>query len=85
VPGRGTRAQTEEQFNTKSTKYTKYARSFYEKRLTSALLITFVDFVDFVLKYTVMAWHEAASLESRRVVVPDAGGEVEVNFTLGRR
>ena len=35
--------------------------------------------------YTVMAWHEAASLESRRVVVPDAGGEVEVNFTLGRR
>jgi plastocyanin len=35
--------------------------------------------------YNVMAWHEAASLESRRVVVPDAGGEVEVNFTLGRR
>jgi plastocyanin len=35
--------------------------------------------------YTVMAWNEAAALESRRVVVPDAGGEVEVNFTLGRR
>ena len=35
--------------------------------------------------YNVMAWHETASLESRRVVVPEAGGEVEVNFTLGRR
>ena len=35
--------------------------------------------------YTVVAWNESASLESRRVVVPDAGGEVEVNFTLGRR
>ena len=35
--------------------------------------------------YNVVAWHEAASLESRRVVVPDAGGEVEANFTLGRR
>lgn len=35
--------------------------------------------------YTVVAWHEAAALESRRVVVPDAGGEVEVNFALGRR
>jgi plastocyanin len=35
--------------------------------------------------YTVMAWNEAAALESRRVVVPEAGGEVEVNFSLGRR
>jgi plastocyanin len=35
--------------------------------------------------YTAVAWNEAAALESRRVVVPDTGGEVEVNFALGRR
>jgi plastocyanin len=35
--------------------------------------------------YTVVAWNESAALESRRVVVPDAGGEVEANFALGRR
>jgi plastocyanin len=35
--------------------------------------------------YTVVAWNESAPLESRRVAVPDAGGEVEVNFALGRR
>jgi plastocyanin len=35
--------------------------------------------------YTVVAWNESAALESRRVVVPDTGGEVEVNFALGRR
>jgi plastocyanin len=35
--------------------------------------------------YTVVAWNESAPLESRHVVVPEAGGEVEVNFTLGRR
>jgi plastocyanin len=35
--------------------------------------------------YTVVAWNESAPLESRRVVVSDAGGEVEVNFALGRR
>jgi plastocyanin len=35
--------------------------------------------------YTVVAWNESAPLESRRVVMPDAGGEVEVNFALGRR
>jgi plastocyanin len=35
--------------------------------------------------YSVFAWNESAPLESRRVVVPDAGGEVEVNFALGRR
>jgi plastocyanin len=35
--------------------------------------------------YTVVAWNESAPLESRRVIVPEAGGEVEVNFALGRR
>jgi hypothetical protein len=35
--------------------------------------------------YNVVAWNESAPLESRRVVVPDTGGEVEVNFALGRR
>jgi len=35
--------------------------------------------------YNVFAWNESAPLDSRRVVVPDAGGEVEVNFALGRR
>ena len=35
--------------------------------------------------YTAFAWNESAPLESRRVVVPEAGGDVEVNFTLGRR
>lgn len=35
--------------------------------------------------YTVVAWNESAPTESRRVVVPEAGGEVEVNFALGRR
>jgi hypothetical protein len=35
--------------------------------------------------YNVMAWHETASIESRKVVVPEAGGEVEVNFSLGPR
>lgn len=35
--------------------------------------------------YTVVAWNESAPLESRRVVVPDSGGDVEVNFSLGRR
>lgn len=35
--------------------------------------------------YNVVAWNESAPLESRRVVVPDSGGDVEVNFSLGRR
>ena len=35
--------------------------------------------------YTVVAWNESAPLDSRRVVVPDAGGDVEANFVLGRR
>ena len=35
--------------------------------------------------YTVVAWNESLPQESRRVVVPDTGGEVELNFSLGRR
>jgi len=35
--------------------------------------------------YTVMAWNESAPSESRRIVVPEAGGDVEANFALGRR
>ena len=35
--------------------------------------------------YTLFAWNEAAPLDSRRVVVPETGADVEVNFTLGRR
>jgi plastocyanin len=35
--------------------------------------------------YTVVAWNESAPSESRRIVVPDSGGDVEANFTLGRR
>lgn len=35
--------------------------------------------------YTAFAWNESTPLESRRVVVPEPGGDVEVNFTLGRR
>ena len=35
--------------------------------------------------WNVVAWNEAAPQESRRAVVPEAGGDVEVNFTLGRR
>ncbi len=35
--------------------------------------------------YTVIAWNEATPQESRRVVVPETGGDVEADFTLGRR
>jgi plastocyanin len=35
--------------------------------------------------YNVVAWNESTPIESRRVVVPEAGGDVEVNFSLGRR
>jgi plastocyanin len=35
--------------------------------------------------YTVIAWNESAPSESRRVMVPESGGDVEVNFALGRR
>jgi plastocyanin len=30
--------------------------------------------------YTVVAWNESAQLESRQVVIPEVGGEVELNF-----
>jgi plastocyanin len=35
--------------------------------------------------YTLIAWNESLRQESQRVVVPDAGGEIEVNFALTRR
>jgi plastocyanin len=35
--------------------------------------------------YNLVAWNESTPLDSRRVVVPDTGGDVEVNFPLGRR
>jgi plastocyanin len=35
--------------------------------------------------YNVIAWNEATPNESRRVVIPDSGGDVETNFSLGRR
>ena len=35
--------------------------------------------------YTVMTWSESAPLDSARVVIPEAGGEVEHNVALGRR
>ncbi len=34
--------------------------------------------------YTMIAWHESAPAETRRVVVGE-GGDLEVNFTLGKR
>jgi plastocyanin len=35
--------------------------------------------------YNVMAWNESTPIESRRVTMPEAGGEVEQNFQLERR
>jgi plastocyanin len=35
--------------------------------------------------YTLVAWNESAPQESRRVVVPDSGGEIEISFSLGRQ
>jgi plastocyanin len=35
--------------------------------------------------YNVIVWNESASQESRRVVVPESGGDVEVDFALGHR
>lgn len=35
--------------------------------------------------YTVVAWNESTALESRRIVVPDSGGDLEVNFLPGKR
>jgi plastocyanin len=36
-------------------------------------------------QYNVIAWNESTPSESRRVVVPETGGDVEANFVLGRR
>jgi plastocyanin len=35
--------------------------------------------------YNVIAWNESVPQESRRVVIPESGGDVEVDFALGRR
>ena len=35
--------------------------------------------------YSVFVWNEAMPLESKRVTIPESGGEVELNFTIGRR
>ncbi|MDQ3350071.1 MAG: carboxypeptidase regulatory-like domain-containing protein [Acidobacteriota bacterium] len=35
--------------------------------------------------YTVMTWSESAPMDSRRIVIPEAGGEVEHNVALARR
>jgi plastocyanin len=35
--------------------------------------------------YNVIAWNETTPQDSRRVVLPDAGGDVELNFSLPRR
>jgi plastocyanin len=35
--------------------------------------------------YNVIAWNEATPTDSRRIVIPESGGDVEANFTLGRR
>jgi plastocyanin len=35
-------------------------------------------------RYNVVAWNESTSQETRQAVVPDGGGDVELNFDLGR-
>ena len=35
--------------------------------------------------YNAVAWTDSAPEESRQVIVPETGGDVELNFTLGRR
>jgi plastocyanin len=35
--------------------------------------------------YNVFVWNESLPLEQRRVTVPEAGGEVELNFSFSRR
>ena len=35
--------------------------------------------------YNVFVWNESLPLESRSVTVPETGGDVEVNFSVGRR
>jgi plastocyanin len=36
-------------------------------------------------QYNVIAWNESTPSDSRRVIVPETGGDVEANFVLGRR
>jgi hypothetical protein len=35
--------------------------------------------------YNVVAWNESTAEETRKTVIPDAGGDVELNFALQRR
>ena len=35
--------------------------------------------------YSLFVWNEALPLESRRVTIPESGGEVELNFSFSRR
>jgi plastocyanin len=35
--------------------------------------------------YSVFVWNEALPLETRRVTIPESGGEVELNFSISRR
>jgi plastocyanin len=35
--------------------------------------------------YTVIAWNETTPQDARRVVVPESGGDLELNFSLARR
>jgi hypothetical protein len=35
--------------------------------------------------YNVVAWNESTPLDSRRVAVPESGGDVELNFLLEKR
>jgi plastocyanin len=35
--------------------------------------------------YTVVAWNESAPSETKRVTMPDSGGDIESNFSLGKR
>ena len=35
--------------------------------------------------YNVMAWNESMSLDSQRITVPEAGGDLELNFMLDKR
>jgi plastocyanin len=35
--------------------------------------------------YTVIAWNETTPQDTRRVVVPESGGDIELNFSLARR
>jgi plastocyanin len=35
--------------------------------------------------YNVIAWNEAMALESRRAVIPDGGGDLELSFVLDKR